>query len=98
MRTRTTLTTSPGEAPADTSSPGPAGEYWYPALDLPSEPVLPSRFRPWAIGVLILSIVAASLYGAWRITQRGTNFDPALDREVEAAPFDAAPAAASAVR
>ena len=89
LRTRTTLTTSPSGAPVDALASGEAGEYWYPALALPSEPALPSRFRPWAIGLLVISIVLASLYGAWRITQRGTNFDPALDREVEAAPFDA---------
>ena len=84
IRTRTTLTTRPGDAPLEGATSGPPGEFWYPALALPKEPSLPSRWRPLLIALVIATIIVSALYGGWRITQRGTNFDPALDREVGA--------------
>lgn len=82
MRTRTTLTTSPGKAPTADPAASGSGEQWSPALALPVEPELPSRWRKPAITALAVGVIVAGLYAGFRINEWGSDFDPAMNRDI----------------
>lgn len=82
MRTRTTLTTSPGKAPTADPATSGAGEHWSPALELPVEPELPSRWRRPLIITFVVAVIVGVMYTGWRINEWGSDFDPAMDRDV----------------
>ena len=79
MRTRTQLTTPPGQEPELSASSGPASETYVPGLMLPEEPSVPGRHRRLVVTVVTLVVLAVAGYGIFRAMTAGQTFDPALD-------------------
>lgn len=83
MRTRTRLTTPPGQEPS-LSSPGQSdAETYVPGLALPEEPHVPGRRRRVWIVLAVLVAVAVGGYVAFRVATAGQQFDPALDPQLD---------------
>ena len=79
MRTRTRLTTPPGQEPVEEAGArGADRERYSPGFALPTEPDVPSRYRAPLTAVLALLIVAALAYGGFRLATQGQYEDPAL--------------------
>ena len=90
MRTRTHLTTPPGQEP-ELSAPSRSGDEAYvPGLAIPEEPHVPGRYRRLWVALGLVVVLALVAVVAFRVTTAGQGFDPALDPEV--APGDEAPA------
>ena len=79
MRTRTQLTTPPGQEPELSASSGPAGETYVPGMALPQEPTVPGRHRRLVVTLVTVVLLAVIGYGAFRAMTAGQTFDPALD-------------------
>lgn len=79
MRTRTQLTTPPGQEPELSASSGPADEAYVPGLALPEEPSVPGRNRRLLVTVVAVVLLAVVGYGVFRAMTAGQTFDPALD-------------------
>lgn len=79
MRTRTRLTTPPGQEPVDeVDDRGPERERYTRGLDLPTEPAVPSRLqRPVAVIATLVVLVALGFI-AFRLSSAGQYEDPAL--------------------
>lgn len=80
MRTRTRLTTPPGEEPASDegvrlSDP----ERYSPALAVPAEPDVPGRYRRIGVVLGILVLLAILGYAGFQLANRGSFQDPSLD-------------------
>lgn len=79
MRTRTRLTTPPGQEPVEDGAGRNAGrEHYVHGLALPTEPHVRGRSRRPLTFLLVVLVVAALGYGAFRITTLGQYEDPAL--------------------
>jgi hypothetical protein len=90
VKTRTRLTTPPGQDPIGTTQQRPEDEHYVPALHLPEEPRIPGRHRrTWNALVIVLVLVLAG-YAIFRVATAGQGFDPALDRvpDEQQAPID----------
>lgn len=87
MRTRTRLTTPPGQEPALSEGPS-ASERYVPGLGLPEEPHTPGRRRRLWLTLAVLVLVVVGSYVAFRVATAGQQFDPALDPGIQA-PADA---------
>lgn len=64
VRSRTLLTTPPGRRPDPVTTPAvvPAREHYSPALDLPVEPLPPSRLaRPVLVLAVVVVLVATGI-------------------------------------
>jgi hypothetical protein len=80
MRTRTRLTSPPGEEPtADEAIETRTPERYSPALALPEEPDVPGRFRRVLVTVGVLALLALVGWGLLRLASAGQAEDPALD-------------------
>lgn len=83
MRTRTRLTTPPGEEPAPppsvTSPDGPADDERYvPSFALPEEPRPPSPYRRAVILAVVLVVLVAAGWAILQVVTAGEDFDPAV--------------------
>lgn len=79
MRTRTLLTTPPGQEPTvEAASPRSDPERYSPALDLPREPSVPGRHRRGLIAAAILVVLAVTGVVAYRLVTVGQFQDPAV--------------------
>jgi hypothetical protein len=79
MRTRTRLTTPPGQEPVlDEAGPDRSQERYSPGLAVPTEDRVASRWRPLALSVAALVVVAAVGYGLWQLGAASQQEDPAL--------------------
>lgn len=82
MRTRTRLTTPPGEEPAaDDGVRTRDPERYTPALSVPSEPEVPGRFRRLGVTVAVLVLLAALGYVGFQLANAGQFQDPSLDED-----------------
>jgi hypothetical protein len=92
MRTRTLLTTPPGEEPVGDDTPGRLDpERYAPALALPREPRVPGRFRRLWISLTILVVVAVIGVAVFQLVTASQFQDPALsgdDPSLEAPAVD----------
>lgn len=80
MKTRTRLTTPPGQDPIGTTQQRHEDEHYVPALQLPEEPRVPGRHRrAWNI-LAIVAVLLLAGYITFRVATAGQGFDPALDR------------------
>lgn len=78
-RGRTRLTTPPGEEPAPAAGDGsPEDAHYLPALDIPTEPRHPSRFRWLYVTVAGVVLVAAVAVAVLQLTSASRTFDPSL--------------------
>jgi hypothetical protein len=84
VRTRTRLTTPPGQEPVAPHDEDDLGERYVPALAVPSEPRYPGRRRRLWMALLSVLVIAAVGYGAFRMVTAGQTFDPALNRGTDA--------------
>ncbi len=89
MRTRTHLTTPPGQEPELSASSGSAGEAYVPGLGLPEEPSVPGRRRRLLVTVAVVVLLALAGYGILLAMTAGQTFDPALDSNVAPTESDA---------
>lgn len=80
MRTRTHLTTPPGQEP-ELSAPSRSGEAYVPGLAIPEEPHVPGRYRRLRVALGLVVVLALVGFVAVRVTTAGQTFDPALDPE-----------------
>lgn len=80
MRTRTRLTTPPGQEPLDDEAQQQwrHTERYTPFLDRPTEPRWPSRYRGLIVGLTSLLVLLALGYGAYRLSTAGQFEDPSL--------------------
>lgn len=84
MRTRTRLTTPPGQEPALSATSRPDHEVYVPGPSLPEEPRVPGRYRRrWTTVVVVAALVVLG-YVAFRVMTAGQTFDPSLDPGVDA--------------
>lgn len=90
MRTRTRLTTPPGQEPSLSTDRRPDAETYVSGLGLPIEPRVPGRRRRLWVTLAVLAVVAVAAYAAFLAATSGQTFDPALDLDAE--PGDAATA------
>lgn len=82
MRTRTRLTTPPGEEPvAEDGVRTRDPERYSPALRIPSEPDVPGRYRKAAIVAIVLLAVAGLAYLGFQLANAGQFQDPSLDED-----------------
>lgn len=81
MRTRTRLTTPPGQEPATPHADDDAKERYVPGLALPDEPSHPGRYRRVWTTLLTIVLLATVAYVAFRLATAGQTFDPALNRD-----------------
>ena len=80
MRSRTHLTSPPGQEPlADTPRSVDGDEVYVRGLRLPEEPGVPGRFRHLTVTFGVLVVLAAVAFGVFRLSTAGQSFDPALD-------------------
>ena len=86
MRTRTHLTTPPGQQPELSADTRPGDETYVPGFALPDEPRVPGRYRRVWITAAVVVVLAAAGFGMFRSMTAGQSFDPALDAEF--APVD----------
>ncbi len=86
MRTRTLLTTPPGEQPTADSGIPRDREHYSRGFRVPAEPRVPGRYRTLAMSVLVLVVVAAAGYAAFTLLVRGQHQDPSLGGASEPAP------------
>jgi hypothetical protein len=94
MRTRTLLTTPPGEEPAHEDAVRHADpERYSPALTIPGEPPVPGRRRRLWIALAVLVVVGLAGVVLFRVLTAGQFQDPALteDPAVEEASRSAGP-------
>lgn len=80
MRTRTRLTTPPGEEP--TSDEGVRlsdPERYSPALAVPSEPDVPGRYHRIGVILGVLALLAILGYAGFQLANQGQFQDPSLD-------------------
>jgi hypothetical protein len=90
MKTRTRLTTPPGQDPIGTAQQRPEDEHYVPALQLPAEPRVPGRHRrAWNVLVIVAVLLVVG-YAVVLVATAGQGFDPALDRlpDEQPAPID----------
>jgi hypothetical protein len=81
VRTRTRLTTPPGQEPAAPHADDEVPERYVPGLALPHEPGHPGRFRRvWTV-LLTIVLLATVAYVAFLVATSGQTFDPALNRD-----------------
>lgn len=83
MRTRTRLTTPPGERPALDDDGARADEAYVPGLALPEEPHIPGRRRRLWVTLAVVAVLAVIAYVSFRVATAGQSFDPALEPEVD---------------
>ena len=83
MRTRTRLTTPPGQEPSLSSAGQPESEHYVPGLALPQEPRVPGRRRRLWVTLVVLAVLVVGGYIAFRVATAGQQFDPALDPQIE---------------
>ena len=83
MRTRTRLTTPPGQAPSLDPDEQPGSEHYVPGLALPREPRVPGRRRRLWLTLAVLLVVVVGGYVAFRVATAGQQFDPALDPQLD---------------
>lgn len=90
MKTRTRLTTPPGQDPIGTAQQRPEDEHYVTALQLPEEPSVPGRHRRTWSALTIVLVLALAGYVVFRVATAGQGFDPALDRlpDEQQAPAD----------
>ncbi|MBW3620208.1 MAG: hypothetical protein KY461_08185 [Actinobacteria bacterium] len=80
MRTRTRLTTPPGEEPTvDDGLRVRDPERYSPALALPDEPDVPGRFRRPGVTLAVLALLAVLGYAGFQLANAGQFQDPSLD-------------------
>lgn len=80
MRSRTHLTSPPGQEPlADRPRSADTDEVYVRGLRLPEEPRVPGRFRHLTATLGVLVILAVVAFGVFRVSTAGQSFDPALD-------------------
>lgn len=79
MRTRTHLTTPPGVEPVLSGTAGESGEVWLHALELPTEPRVPSRWRRLWTTLALVVVLGTVGYLALQVMTAGEDQDPALD-------------------
>ncbi len=79
MRTRTRLTTPPGQEPSLSADRRPDAEAYVPGLALPVEPRVPGPRRRLWVTLTLVAVVAAAAYVAFLMATSGQTFDPALD-------------------
>ena len=91
MRTRTRLTTPPGQDPSLDPDAQPAAEHYVPGPALPREPRVPGRRRHLWLTLAILLVVVVGGYVAFRVATAGQQFDPALDQQVDPGTSSPAP-------
>lgn len=96
MRTRTQLTTPPGQEPELSAPSRSSAEVYVPGLALPEEPAVPGRYRRLAVTLATIVVLALVGYGIFRAMTAGQTFDPALDpgfapSETATAPSDGLP-------
>lgn len=81
MRSRTRLTTPPGQQPEAADRPreqdAPAERY-IPAFALPEEPRPPRRHRRAIVVVATLLVLVAVAWGILQVVTSGSDFDPAV--------------------
>lgn len=83
MRTRTRLTTPPGQAPALDAAAGSDDEAYVRGFAIPEEPRVPGRFRRLWVTLVLVLLTAAVVYVGLRVITAGEGFDPALDPDVD---------------
>lgn len=83
MRTRTRLTTPPGQEPSLSADRRPDAETYVPGLSLPEEPRVPGPRRRLWVTLTVIVVVAAGAYVAFLVATAGQTFDPALDLDAE---------------
>ena len=79
MRTRTRLTTPPGQDPELSEASRPSAEVYVPGFALPEEPSVPGRYRRVLAVLAVVAVLALVAYGIFRAMTAGQTFDPALD-------------------
>jgi hypothetical protein len=81
VRTRTELTTPPGQEPDLGGAATSDDEVYVHGLALPEEPTVPGRFRRLWATLLVVVVLATAGYVTVRATTAGGGLDPALDPE-----------------
>lgn len=79
MRTRTRLTTPPGQQPTLELGESDSAEHYVAGPGLPDEPRVPGRFRRLWLTLAVVVGVAALGVGIFFVSTSGQQFDPALD-------------------
>lgn len=79
MRTRTHLTTPPGQEPEATAPTRSGDETYVPGLAIPEEPHVPGRFRRLWLVLGVVAVLALIAFAVFRTATAGQTFDPALD-------------------
>ncbi len=79
MRTRTRLTTPPGQQPTFELDESEATERYMSGPEVPDEPRIPGRFRRLWLTLAVVVGVAALGVGIFFVSTSGQQFDPALD-------------------
>lgn len=79
MRTRTRLTTPPGQQPTLEVGESEPTERYVAGPGLPDEPRVPGRFRRLWLTLAVVVGVAALGAGIFFVSTSGQQFDPALD-------------------
>lgn len=83
MRTRTRLTTPPGEAPSLSDRQRPVDETYVRGFALPEEPRVPGRRRRLWVTLAVLTVLAVVTSVTFLVITSGQSFDPALDLDAE---------------
>lgn len=82
MRTRTKLTSPPGQEPVDDRDVRGA-EGYAPAFDLPREPKVPSRHRRLVVWLVVIVALALAGWIGFRILSTGQSEDPSLQQPTQ---------------
>lgn len=90
-RGRTRLTTPPDQEPASPLSEDADDEHYLPALEIPTEPSFPSRFRWLYVTASLLVLVAAIGFAVLQLTSASRAFDPSLQFPGQEAPAPPVP-------
>ena len=80
MRTRTHLTTPPGQTPHTEDERRRDDERYSPGFAVPEEPSVPGRHRRTLVTLAVLVVLAAAAVLAFRWLTAGQGFDPALEQ------------------
>ena len=78
MRTRTLLTTPPGEQPAAGGAATRDHEHYSHGFAPPQEPHVPGRFRPLVITLVVVLVVASAAFVTLRVLGYGPFRSPSV--------------------
>jgi hypothetical protein len=91
VRTRTYLTTPPGQRPTDATGRAEADDERYvPALDLPSEPRVAGRHRRLLLVLSVVTTLVLVVGGLFLLVTASQGEDPALSDPAMPPPDEAA--------